>query len=222
MEHDAQQKSMIESRQVKVWDWPLRIWHWLFAVCIGCLLYTGLSGDLSLLAWHMRFGYTMVGLLLFRLLWGIWGGRYVRWAAYRVGPRAILEHFRGGRVDDPHTAPGRAMAIALVVLAGVQAGTGLFANDAIFTEGPLARHVSDETSNNLTWIHNRAFWAIIACVAAHLTAHIVYALRRDSTPLTMFTGVKSAACSETPDYWRRALATALVVGGVVWAALDCF
>ena len=213
---------MTESTRVKVWDWPLRVWHWLFAICIGCLLYTGLSGDLSLLSWHMRFGCAMVGLVIFRLLWGIWGGLHARWPIYRVGPRAFFSHFRGGRVDDPHTAPGRAMAIAMVVLAGVQAGTGLFANDAIFNEGPLARYVSEDTSNDLTWIHNRVFMGIIACAVVHLLAHAVYALRRDSTPLAMFTGSKPADVAETPDYWMRALVTAAIAGGLVWGALEYF
>ena len=213
---------MKESASVKVWDWPLRLWHWLFAACLGCLLYTGLSGDLALLTWHMRFGCAMVGLVVFRLLWGLWGGRYARWPGYRVGPKAFFDHFRGGRVDGPHTAPGRAMAVALVLLAAAQAGTGLFANDAIFTEGPLARYVSGDTSNQLTWAHNRIFWAIIACVAAHLTAHLVYALRREKTPLAMFTGHKPTHLPATPDYWLRALATAAISGGLVWAGLEYF
>lgn len=213
---------MNDSVPVKVWDWPLRLWHWLFALCLCCLLYTGLSGDLSLLVWHMRFGCTMVGLVLFRLLWGIWGGRYARWPGYRVGPAAFFGHFRGRRVDDPHTAPGRAMAVALVLLAAVQASTGLFANDAIFTEGPLARHVSGETSNRLTWVHNRVFWGIIAFAAMHLAAHLVYALRGDSTPLAMFSGSKPSAVPATDDYWLRALATAAIAGGTVWAVLEVF
>ncbi len=213
---------MMESVPVKVWDWPLRLWHWLFAICLGCLLYTGLSGDFALLAWHMRFGCAMVGLILFRLLWGIWGGRYARWSGYRVGPKAFFDHFRGGRLDDPHTAPGRALALALVLLAIAQAGTGLFANDAIFTEGPLARYVSGDTSNLLTRIHNRVFWVIITCVAVHLTAHLVYALRQDRTPLGMFTGCKPVDIPATPDYWLRALVTAAISGGLVWAGLRYF
>ncbi len=213
---------MNESASVKVWDWPLRLWHWLFAMCIVGLLYTGLSGDLSLLVWHMRFGCAMVGLVIFRLLWGVWGGRYARWSSYRVSPRAFFDHFRGGRMDDPHTAPGRAMAIALVVLAGVQAGTGLFANDAIFTEGPLARHVSGEMSNDLTWIHNRVFIGIIACISLHLLANAVYALRKDRTPLAMFTGRKPVEVAQTPDYWVRALFTAAIAGGLVWGGLEYF
>lgn len=213
---------MNESAPVKVWDWPLRLWHWLFVACLVGLLYTGLSGDLSLLSLHMRFGCAMVGLVIFRVMWGFWGGRHARWLSYRVGPRAFFGHFRGGRADDPHTAPGRAMAIALVVLASVQASTGLFANDAIFNEGPLARYVSGETSNDLTWIHNRVFWGIIACAAMHLSAHAVYGLRKDRTPLAMFTGRKPADVAETPDYWLRALLTAALAGGLVWGGLEVF
>ena len=59
---------------VLVWEWPLRLWHWLFAGCISGSLYTGLSEDISLLTWHMRFGYCVLGLLMFRLLWAIWVG----------------------------------------------------------------------------------------------------------------------------------------------------
>ena len=201
----------------KVWDWPLRIWHWCFAACLCALLYTGLSGDLALLHWHMRCGAFMVGLLLFRLMWGLWGGRHARWPGYLVGPRQFFAHFRGGRVDDPHTAPGRALAIAFLSLAAAQAGTGLFANDAIFTEGPLARHVTGALSNELTWVHNRLFMGLIALVGVHLTAHIVYGLRRDATPLAMFTGRKRASAGPTPDYWLRALATAALAALAVWA-----
>ena len=209
-----------ESAPVRVWDWPLRLWHWLFAACIVGLLYTGLSGDLLLLSLHMRFGCAMVGLVIFRLVWGFWGGLHARWPSYRVGPRAFFGHFRGERADGPHTPPGRAMAIALLALAGVQAGTGLFANDAIFSEGPLARYVSGDTSNDLTWIHNRVYWGIIACAAVHLLAHAVYGLRRDDTPLAMFSGRKNTDAAETPDYWLRALVSAVVAGGLVWAVLE--
>ena len=207
-------------RIVNVWDLPLRIWHWAFAACLAALLYTGLSGDLSLLKWHMRLGALMVGLLLFRLLWGLWGGIHARWRGYAPSLRQFVAHFRGGRVDDPHTAPGRLLAVGFVALTAVQAATGLFANDDIFTEGPLARTVSDALSDRFTWVHNRVFMALIALIAIHLTAHVVYAVQRDRTPLAMFTGRKRVT-AETVEvkmsgsYWLRAALTAIAAAAIV-------
>ncbi len=212
---------MQRSSAVKVWDLPLRIWHWAFAACMAGLLYTGLSGDLSLLRWHMRLGAVMAGLLLFRMLWGLWGGIHARWRGYAPSLRQFVAHFRGGRVDDPHTAPGRLLAIGFIALAAVQATTGLFANDDIFTEGPLARTVSDALSDRMTWVHNRVFMALIALVAVHLAAHAVYAAKRDPTPLAMLTGRKPAAVQPTANHWLRAAltaamaATAVVAGGLM-------
>ena len=200
---------------VKVWDLPLRIWHWAFAGCLVALLYTGLSGDLMLLTWHMRLGALMVGLLLFRLLWGLWGAVHARWRGYLPNMRQFVAHFRGGRVDDPHTAPGRLLALGFIALAAVQAATGLFANDDIFTEGPLARTVSDALSDRFTWVHNRVFIGLITLVAVHLTAHVVYAVRRDPTPLAMFTGRKRAAVEPTANHWWRAALTAALAAAVV-------
>ena len=206
---------MQPSGTVRVWDLPLRIWHWAFAACLAALLYTGLSGDLGLLKWHMRFGALMVGLLLFRLLWGLWGGIHARWRSYPPNWRQFVAHFKGGRVDDPHTAPGRFLAIGFVVLAAVQATTGLFANDDIFNEGPLARTVSDALSDRFTWLHNRVFIPLIGLIAIHLTAHGVYAVKRDPTPLAMFTGRKRATAKPTRDYWLRAALTAAIAAIVV-------
>ena len=110
----------------RIWDLPIRLWHWTFAACVAFSLYTGLAGDISLMDWHQRSGFAILALLLFRLGWGFWGGRYVRFAHYVTTPHRVFVFFveglrrlrrrgepakEGGR-DAPHTAPG----IALVVL----------------------------------------------------------------------------------------------------------
>src|SRR5690606_24937223 len=102
-------------RSSLVWDWPLRIWHWLFAIGVSSSLATGLIGDVSLLEWHLLLGYGVLALLLFRLGWALWGGRYARLDTFRPTPRRIFAHFRGRGEAGPRTAPGAALVILLLL-----------------------------------------------------------------------------------------------------------
>lgn len=203
-----------------IWDWPLRLWHWAFAAAIAFSLYSGLDGDIGLLEWHQRSGLTLLGLLVFRLGWGLWGGRYARFGNYRTTPVAFLNHFRRRGTKSAHTSPGVALAMVMFAAAAVQVATGLFATDDIFNEGPLHRYASAEFARTANWIHHRLHWLILATIGVHLAAHAVYGLvLRDKTPLAMFTGRKPAtdALPSTAHFWLRAavtlnLAVAAVLG----------
>ncbi len=201
-----------------VWDWPLRLWHWAFALCIGGSLGTGLAGDVALMDWHLRLGYAALALLLFRVGWGIWGGRYARFATFRTSPARFLAHFRGERTA-PRTAPGAALAALLILAVAVQAVTGLYTTDDIFTEGPLVRHASGDTVALMSFIHRRAFWVVLALVGVHLLAQAIYALLRDPTPLGMFTGRKPVSATPAAHLWIRALLTAAAAAAAVWWGL---
>lgn len=209
----------------RVWDLPVRLWHWLFGGCVLFSLYTGLAGDFSLMEWHQRSGYAIVALLLFRLGWGLWGGLYVRFRHYVTTPRAVLAHFAAGfrtESDSParaHTAPGIALVVVLFAAVAVQATTGLFATDDIFINGPLRGYVDEEVASAMNWVHHRAFWLVIGLVSIHLTAHVVYGAMRDPTPLAMITGRKAVDLPETDHYLLRAAATITVTGSFVYVAL---
>ena len=210
----------------RVWDLPIRLWHWLFGGCVLFSLYTGLAGDFSLMEWHQRSGYAIVALLLFRLGWGLWGGLYVRFRHYVTTPRAVLAHFtpalRASSGDLPakaHTAPGIALVVVLFLAVGVQATTGLFATDDIFLNGPLRGYVDEEIADAMNWVHHRAFWLVIGLVSIHLTAHVVYAAMRDPTPLAMITGRKAVDLPATNHYLLRAAVTIAVTGGFVYVTL---
>jgi len=207
---------------VRVWDGPLRLWHWSFAGCVSGSLYTGLSGDLGLVEWHMRFGYGALGLLVFRLGWALWGGIHARWSSFRITPARIMAFLRGTKTSDARTAPGVAIALCMFVAVAVQAVAGLYTSDLIFTEGPLVRHASSDTVRLMSGIHHRAFRVILALIGVHLAAHVVYALLRDPTPLSMFTGRKRLRLSPTPHYWLRGMFTAAVAAGLVWYVLGPF
>lgn len=205
---------------VLVWDWPLRFWHWLFAASVTASLVTGLLGDIALMGWHLRLGYCALGLLLFRFGWALWGSRYARLASFRPSPRRFFAHFRGHGAAEPRTAPGAALAVLLVLAVAVQAGTGLYTTDEIFTEGPLVRHAGDETVDALSAVHHQLYWGVIALISVHLLAHLVYALRRDATPLSMFTGRKRVAATGVEHLPWRALVTAAAAAAAVWWGLS--
>ncbi|MEZ5558684.1 MAG: cytochrome b/b6 domain-containing protein [Pseudomonadales bacterium] len=203
-----------------VWDWPLRIWHWSLVLTIGGSLYTGLGDDVALMDWHMRLGYVALGLILFRLLWACWGGAYARFGRYRTSPRRVLAYFRGRLPPDPHTAPGAALAVVLVLLVALQATSGLFTSDEIFTEGPLVRHASGSVVDWMSWLHHQGFVLILVAVAVHLSAHLVYAARGDLTPLSMFSGRKPVLVAATRHHPVRALLTAAAVIAAVYLGIE--
>jgi cytochrome b len=214
-------KPQTSSALTMIWEWPLRVWHWLFALCIAGSLTTGLMGDIALMDWHLRLGYCACALLLFRLMWGFVGGRYSRWKYYLPRPGRVLAHFRGDVERGAHTAPGVALAGLLLLAVALQALSGLFTTDDIFIEGPLVRHADDATVATMTALHHRAFYLVLAAIAIHLTAHVIYALGGSRTPLAMFTGRKAVAAdvaaSQSRGVWgivTGILAAALVVGGL--------
>ena len=201
-----------------IWDWPLRIWHWLFACAISFSLYSGLQGDIGLMAWHQRSGLLLLGLLVFRLGWGLWGGRYARWGNYWTTPLEFVDHFRGRGTKAAHTSPGIAMAAMLIAATAVQVGTGLFATDDIFTEGPLYDYASAEFARVANWIHHRLHWLILGGLGVHLTAHAVYGfVLRDRTALAMFTGRKPTRehLPSAQSFWLRAAVTLVLALAVV-------
>lgn len=211
-------------RWTLVWEWPLRIWHWLFAGCIGASLYTGLAGDIALMDTHLTLGYCALGLVVFRLLWGFWGGPHARFASYATTPRRILAYFvsgsGSGSGDGVRTPPGAALALTLLVLVALQAVAGLFTTDEIFTEGPLVDHAPEAWVGFMSGAHHRIFWLVLAAIGVHLCAHVVYGLRRDPTPLSMFTGRKRVTAPAAQHRWGTALLTAGVAGAVVYLGLQ--
>lgn len=210
------------TRPPVVFDAPIRLWHWAFAGSLTVSLVTGLADDVGLMDVHLGAGYCVLGLLLFRLGWFVWGGRHSRAAAYVVTPQGLLGQVRGrSEPTSAHTPFGALLLFGLWSLVVVQATTGLFASDDIFTEGPLASRLDDDGVELATSIHTRVFWPILALVAGHLTAIAWYSLvRRDRLPLAMFDGRKAGPPAEPRAYALRALATLAASSALVYALVE--
>jgi cytochrome b len=186
--------------EVAVWDAAVRIVHWLMVALLAVLLATGLAGN-DWLAWHMRAGYAMLTLVLFRIVWGFCGSRNARFRAFVRGPRAARRYARAlaGRAREwhaTHNPLGAWMVVALLAALLVQCGLGLFTNDDVLYEGPLARLVSKDLSDALSRLHRRGWWVIAALALVHIGAVAAYyAILRDNLVRPMLTGRKRLPAS---------------------------
>jgi cytochrome b len=202
------------------YEWPHRLWHWAFVAALCTSLYTGLADDVALMDLHIDSGVAVIALLLFRVGWAVWGGTYVRLPQYRTSLRRIWAHFGRASISDrAHTAPGAALAVAMWCVVAVQAGTGLFSSDDIFTDGPFAHYLDAAGVDAATAVHTRLFWALVTLIAAHLGALGWYTFKRDPLTLSMLNGRAYDTLPPLSSHLSvRAFTTALGVAALIGAA----
>lgn len=165
-------------REVAVWDLPTRMFHWaLVAAIIGSVT----TVQLHWMAEHALFGYAILTLVIWRVLWGFLGSENARFAHFLKGPGAVVAHLghliarRPDRETSHNPAGGWAVVVLLALLAA-QAGTGLFANDDILFRGPLAGMVGKAMSDRITGWHYAIKDLLIVMIALHVAAAILYRL----------------------------------------------
>lgn len=210
------------SRRVRVWDLPTRLFHWVLAGLVTASWLSGQFGGQPWLPWHFRFGYAILALLLFRLLWGFAGDRYARFSSFVPSWRAALAHVRSPRPTAGHNPLGSFSVFALLLVAGVQVMTGLLTSDGDFTEGPWAIFASDATVRLVSSIHRINRWVLLALVAVHLGA-IVWnaATRHDGLVRGMISGDKEGLDVE-PAADNRTIRLRALVLLVLSAALVAY
>jgi cytochrome b len=169
------------------WDLPTRVFHWALAVLVVFSFTTGKIGG-PWLEWHMKSGYAILALLVFRVAWGFAGPANARFTAFVRGPAAALGHARdlvARRVvaTAGHTALGGWMVLAMLATLALQAATGLFTNDESSHEGPLSSLVSNAMVDRMSVIHGWNQWIVAAVVVVHVAAIAYYhwALKVDVT-----------------------------------------
>lgn len=214
---------IVHQRVIPVWDLPLRLFHWALAGLVVAALITAKVGGTNAMIWHGRIGHLIVALIAFRLVWGVIGSSHARFRRFVPGPRAILDYFRGNWHGAGHNPLGALSVIAMLLVIGFQAVSGLFANDAIAFRGPLYPAAGADLSNLLTSWHRRMEWVLYGLVALHLLAVLYYTLvRRDNLILAMLTGRKRVADARAlPATGGGLFALLIAVGlaaGAFWVA----
>jgi len=205
---------------VRVWDLPTRLFHWALAALVVCSFVTVKLGGFWM-DWHMRSGYAILALVLFRVLWGFAGSRYALFSSFVRRPADVIGYLRGQVEHGAGHSPLAAVSVlALLGALLVQASTGLFSNDGNFTEGPLARLVSSAAGERLSTVHRFGEWALYALVSLHIAAIAYYTtFRKVALVRPMITGdrfdVDAPPADDGLATRLRALALALAAAALV-------
>lgn len=213
------------STTVRVWDLPTRIFHWALLVCVVALVISAQIGG-DAMTWHFRLGYSVLSLLLFRLIWGVVGGRWSRFASFIYKPADIYRYLKGqGKPEHAigHNPLGAISVFALLGFLLLQVGSGLISDDQIAATGPLSQFVSSATASLATFYHKDiGLLILIGLVVLHLVAILFYLVKKgDNLVLPMLQGDKktsSVAQSSRDDARSRMLASVVFLGCVTFVA----
>jgi cytochrome b len=173
--------------KILVWDLPIRVFHWLLAISFAGAFLTAESERLRDV--HVALGYTVLGLVAFRIVWGVIGTRYARFSAFAFGPRAVLTYLKSllARRPDHYAGhnPAGSWAIWALLALSVLAGASGWAtyNDL---GGRWTEHLHEALANTL-----------LGVVVVHVAGVVVSSvLHRENLVRSMLTGRKSGKPGE--------------------------
>lgn len=205
-------------KTLRVWDLPVRLFHWALALSIVLgIIFVKIGGNA--IEWHAYCGYVTLTLVMFRIIWGFVGSWHARFLNFVPSPKRLIAYLRG-QTDGGlgHNPLGAFSVLALLLTVLIQALTGLFADDDIFFQGPLAKYASNSTVAFLTSVHHFNQYIIFALVGLHLLAIFYYLLvKKDNLIKPMITGDKNAPAnisSQAVDTARQRLAALMILLGL--------
>ena len=206
-----------------VWDWPLRLFHWALAVTVVGAWLSGEYGGYDWQDAHSYFGFTALGLLIFRAVWGFVGPRHARFSALVPNPRALAKEVRdlprrGGNESVGHSSLASLGVLAMLLAVTAQAVSGLFMTDDVFFEGPWRAMVGSDTAKIFEEAHHTASTIIAVLVGLHVFAIAYYRFRKGRRLLgPMIHGRKSASVVSEQEAipGSRSLAAVLIIASSV-------
>ncbi|RJE79463.1 cytochrome B [Paracoccus sp. JM45] len=185
-----------QAQKVKVWDPVLRIFHWSLATLVIANWLLGKFGP-TVKTYHFWIGYTILGLVIFRIIWGIIGPDPARFVNFLRGPKATLAYMRHLPRRQPSLSPGHNPMGALSVIAILlvllwQVGSGLVMDpDDFINVGPLADQVSRDINRSAVGWHSLGADLIFVVVVLHIAAIAFYRIwKHEDLVRPMITGWK--------------------------------
>jgi len=206
--------------RIKLWDLPTRLFHWLLALCVVAAIVSAKVGG-NLMDWHGRIGILIVGLIVFRVVWGVLGSTYARFTQFFPTPARLKAYLRGDWHSLGHNPLGALSVFGLLGLLALQATSGLFSNDDIAFFGPLYPLIGKGLSNQLTGLHELGSNALFVLIGLHLAAIAYYArIKKDNLVKPMITGWKEGTRGESAQGggWGALLVALCLAAAAVYAA----
>jgi cytochrome b len=180
----------MDVKRIRIWDLPTRLFHWMLVLCVLASFVSGQLGG-NLIEWHGKIGLFIVGLIVFRLVWGLIGSTYARFTQFFPTPAKLRAYLRGDWRGVGHNPLGAFSVFGLLALVGIQVSTGLFSNDDITFFGPLYELVSKDVSNQLTGLHKLSSNLLLVLIGLHLCAIAFYTrIKKDNLIKPMVRGWK--------------------------------
>jgi cytochrome b len=208
-------------RVVVVWDLPTRAFHWLTVALVAAAYATWRCNWMD---WHARVGEALLGLLLFRLAWGVVGSDTARFARFLASPAAAGRHLARLFQREPddeigHNPAGGWMVLLLLALLLGQALTGIVVNNDVANAGPFTDIMPATVANVVTDLHGLLSDALLAAVALHVVAIALYAAAKGHNLLRpMLTGRKFLPGDRAPPRLASAARAILALAGSAAAA----
>ncbi len=200
--------------RVKVWDVPVRLFHWIL---VSCFITAWLTLDNRYLDIHVFAGYVMGGLIVFRILWGIVGDSYARFRDFAFGWREAWNYMTMVLKRWPtrylgHNPAGSWAIYLLLGLGLLITITGLLGMGGEERQGPLAGLLNYPQGESVIYLHEVLSWVMLGTVAVHLTGVATESiLHRENLVGSMITGYKKAAQGTISAPPRRLVGTLMLV-----------
>lgn len=210
----------MSSPNYPLWDLATRCFHWAIVCCIPLAWWSAETENYDL---HQWLGYTVIVLVVSRIVWGFVGSPHSRFADFLVGPGKVLAYLRGqGASSAGHNPLGGWSVLALLALLLAQAVSGLFNTDDVLFSGPLYYAASTEFRDAMGVVHDVAFNLLLALVALHIAAVLVHQFRFGEKLLqAMFRGrAEGREGRAAPVSLWRALVILLLAGLALWWGLQ--
>ena len=203
---------------VRVWDLPTRVFHWSLAAAVPTMVLTGQVGG-AWMKWHFLLGYTVIALLLFRVIWGFFGGYWSRFSTFVHRPHMVIGYLRqreGSAMSVGHNPLGGYSVLAMLLTLLAQAASGLMSDDEILSAGPLAHRLPEAMVRAMTFLHTGpGKWVVILLLLLHVLAIAWYRVGRSENLIRpMLNGEKSLqqeAPESRDDNQARGLALILLL-----------